>query len=331
MDGVEDEGQYLEPDDEDVVPPRHLVPVGHNSSPHASLHPSSLPLSDPIPWDRIRRFYVQGIACGPSYPDRTDVLAAIGRPNILAEKHGPGRREYVRVGQVKIVFPNLPATAAFFGVPERLVLERSRDEDWWGLQRIYRAQLHQKQAIIKGQQRIIDVEAIDRRAFAVAKLGLRMVHERLEMMTQTVEVMDGDVNPVTDYKELESLARAASVWHQVGRRALGFPVDKVGIVGELGVGVAGQGELGTDFGLFDAAPAQTPAQTVDQQPWSEANFAAAMGPGGAGDMDDDAKPSVSEELAKDDSERLLGFLTVLGRAQDASQQEEEAGETAEIA
>lgn len=292
---------------------RHLRDVSRD------LHPSNLPATTPttppiprnIPWDKIRRFYVQGIAVGPSYPDRSDILNAIGEdPRHLDDVKYT--RKVTRVGQTRILFPAITQVALAYNLPHPLVVERARDEDWIALQRIYRSQLNQRIGHLKSQKRLLDVERIDRRAYAVARMGLKMVYDRLEMMAQTVEVMDGEVNPVTDYKEMESLSRATSVWHQVGRRALGFPVDKVGVVAELSGAMAG-----SEVGMWELGDPEV--IHIDPE-----NYAAAI-PGSdahTGQLDD-ARPSVAEELSKDDAERLAGFLQVLGRAQDASAGDED--------
>jgi hypothetical protein len=302
------------PDDEDQGPDAEVVmeATRHLRDVSRDLHPSSLPAvpaSSPtnIPWDKLRRLYVQGIACGPSYPDRTAILEACGEDPAHLDDRKYGSRKITRIGRTNVLFPSMRGVAKAFGLPEMVVTERARDEDWVALQRIYRAQLNQRIGHIRSQKRLLDVERIDRRAYAVSRMGLKMVYDRLEMMSQTVEVMDGEVNPVADYKEMESLARATAVWHQVGRRALGFPVDKVGVVHEISGAMAG-----SEVGMWELGDPEV--IHVDPENYS----AAVVGDGGVAAQLEDTRPSVAEELSKDDSERLHGFLSVLGRAQDAS-------------
>lgn len=280
---------------------RHLVPVA-DSPDHGYPNPAN------APWEDIRRMYVQGIAVGPSLPDRQAVLDAVGEGDLLTRsRRGGGHNKVTKIGKISIVFPTREGIAAFFNVPVYQVRKRSNDEDWWTLQRIYRAQLHQQVSVRKNRERLVNVDKIDARGLRVAKIGLKMVEERLEMMTQTVEVMDGEVNPVSDYKELESLARAATVWHALGRRSLGFPTDKVGMVSDAGADL----NL-TEFGMYDDGTA-TPG---------DFSYPVLATPDGMAET----QQSVTAELAKDDAERLAGFLQVLGRAQDASQSEEQQSE-----
>jgi hypothetical protein len=302
------------------------VPASDADPPRVDQHPFDLrpeprpdrPRLVPVPrdgelaatepnWVEVRRLYVQGIACGPSYPNRDDILDRIGDRDPFVYKYGGNR--VTSVGKTKVLFPTLRGVAKAFGLGMGRVERRAHDEDWVGLQRIYRAQLSQRHGQWRSQRRLVNVDKIDARAYAVSKLGLKMIEERLQSLGDIVEVTEEGVGPVggaaASARELESLARAAGVMHTLGRRALGFPVDKVGVLADP----AAAGELGV--GVYDG-------EVVDIAMDGETdngNYAVALGvPEGMADT----KTSVSEELSKDDAERLHGFLTMLGRAQDAS-------------
>jgi hypothetical protein len=170
--------------------------------------------------------------------------------------------------------------------------------------------LSQRHGQWRSQRRLVNVDKIDARAYAVAKLGLKMIEERLQSLGDVVEVTEEGVGPIggaaASARELESLSRSAAVMHTLGRRALGFPVDKVGVVADP----AAAGELGV--GVYDGEVVDVGADGERDM----ANYAVALGvPEGM----TDAKTSVSDELGKDDAERLHGFLRTLGRAQDASE------------
>lgn len=287
------------------------------------LPPGGPPYYDrpPIPWDDIRRLYVQGIPCGPGLPDQTELLESVGEGDAFEKERSYGKNsksaratgathKITKVGKIKVVFPNIRNVARHFGAPEKPVQMRARDEDWYGLQRMYRAQLKQRAGNLRTRERLIDVDKIDRQALATAKMGLRMIRERMETMRQTVEVMDGAVHPVIDSRELESLARSAQVWHALGRRALGFPVEQTGVMKT-------QEALAlSEMGL---APVAGFEDDDDREVLELLGFVGReLEEGGL--LTDGARPSVASELARDDAERLHGFLSVLGRAQEASQQ-----------
>lgn len=279
--------------------------------------PVQLPVRRPdLPWDDIRRLYVQGIRCdpGPVTPQVQRILDAVGEGDIFERERLRGEKTRIgghtkitKVGSIKVVFPRIRGVAHYFGVSEKIVEARARHEDWYALQRMWRAQLKQKAGHLRVQGRLIDVDKIDRRAFAIARMGLKMIHERMQMLSMTVEVMDGEVRSTADAKELEGLARSAQVMHALGRRALGFPVEKVGAMT-----VRDAAQL-AEFGL-------TPVDGIEED---EMEILGQAEENGVAALVEGARTSVAAELAKDDAERLHGFLSVLGRAQEASRGEDE--------
>lgn len=303
----------------------------------AALPPASGPQPPPIPWEDIRRLYVQGIPTGPGLPDQSELLASVGEGDVFDREasrvlsqssHPRPRGSYAKittVGRIKVVFPNVRGVANHFGVPERIVSERARDENWYDLQRLWRAQLRKKSGDVRTQQRLREVERIDKRALSIAQLGLQMVHARMTEMRETVDVVQEGgqiIHTGGDSREMESLARSAQVWHALGRRALGFPVDKVGVMGAADAVQLADIGLGPLDGIEPDGPellealgmgSAVPGLTGDGPPESEGSQLMGMD-----------KPSVAAELAKDDAERLHGFLTVLGRAQEASRAEDES-------
>lgn len=285
---------------------------------YAPLHqvPSRLPVpllsKRPVPWEDVRKLYVQGVVCGPGLPDRTELLERIGQPDIFEKKgsrEGSARRQIMRLGKFSVVFPDYMGVAAHFGVPSQHVIDKAREEDWAGLQKIYRAQLRQKAGSLRVRDRLANVEKLDERAHRVAKQGLKMVAERMELIASTVEVLDTDAGPqivsAMDVRELESLGRSAQMWHALGRRALGFPVDKVGVVASSDA--AAMGEFGLMPGAIeDEAEDQLTVLGIGESSGSVLELASAD------------NQSVTSELARDDAARIHKFLSVLGRAQDAS-------------
>lgn len=304
---------------------------GHTSHPpydpekYAPLHqvPSRLPvplLSDkPHPWDDIRKLYVCGVVCGPGLPDRTEILSRIGQADVFEKKgsrNGSARRQIMRLGKFQVVFPDYYGVAAHFGVPTQHLIEKASEEDWAGLQKIYRAQLRQKAGNLRVQNRLANVEKLDERAYRVARQGLKMVAERLEMISETVEIIDGEVVTAMDVREMESLSRSAQVWHALGRRALGFPVDKVGVV------AAGDAASMAEHGLMPGAIEDEPDEQLALLGITSGGIADSGG--SVAELTGSTQTSITGELAKDDATRLHGFLTVLGRAQDASQTDRSA-------
>lgn len=312
-----------------IPPPQHRLQLAPAPAPNTELapDPEAAPVNpvkprvnhpypkDPtIPWDDIRALFVNGITVGPGLPDRTRVLELVGEADALIR---PNLKSSVtRVGKFKVIFPSMNGVSDYFLISTKQVQTRAQAEGWRNLRQIYRAQLQQKHAQAKTRQRLIQVEKIDRRAHATATLGLKMVYERLEMLTSVVDMADGEMRMMADPREMDSLAKAAQTFHSLGRRALGFPAEQVGVMkapdaAELaGYGLVFAGEIEDDDAV--AVEALGPQTRFDGGLASHEL---------AGGMVDD-KPSIATELAKDDAERLHGFLTVLGRAQEASQQED---------
>lgn len=287
-----------------------LVPVRGCATPSPALD-----------WVEVRRLYVQGIPCGPGMPDRTELLASLGLAGVLDKKgsrNGNPVRQITRLGKFRVVFPGLEGVGAHLGIPAwpaSPLYERAKEEDWAGLQAIYRAQLRQRQGTLRARGRLSAVEKIDHRAFNVARIGLKLVEDRLRMISETVEVMDdGQIisgAAAVDTREMESLARTAQAMHALGRRALGFPVDKVGVVGVGDAMELAEHGLGALGGVVDE-------EEEDAALGHE--LAAGLGHGDTAEGVAALHPieSPSGEMARDDATRLHGFLTVLGRAQEAS-------------
>lgn len=273
-------------------------------------------------WAEVRRLYVQGIPCGPGMPDRADLLASLGLSGVLdkkgSQRHGNAVRQITRLGKFRVVFPGLEHVGRHYNIPawpDSPLHSRAKEEDWAGLQAIYRAQLRQRQGTLRARGRLSAVEKIDHRAFNVARIGLKLVEDRLRMISETVEVMDdGQVisgAAAVDTREMESLARTAQAMHTLGRRALGFPVDKVGVVGVGDAMELAEHGLSPVGGVIDEE--EEDAALGRELSVGLGNVESAEGVAALHPIE-----SATGEMARDDATRLHGFLTVLGRAQEAS-------------
>lgn len=147
---------------------------------------------------------------------------------------------------------NLKETAERFGVPYQRVKERSARYRWTEQRHAARTKLMQEQQKQRIQRLAKDAIDFDEDALKIAKIGMALTTTRLGEIADQVRsgkarrdealerLKNGDAVEKHElysaiyHAELESLARAAGTFQEIGRRALGTDIDKHEISGPGG-------------------------------------------------------------------------------------------------
>lgn len=130
-------------------------------------------------------------------------------------------------------WPSLNEVADLFEVPANRCREHASKEQWTEQRAAYQSHLEKVRQERRAQELAQEASELDSRALNSAKAGLGLVTSRLGEIAQSLKehqkeqqrrVESGqprDFQPGLDAKELETLARAAVAWHQLGGRAIG--------------------------------------------------------------------------------------------------------------
>lgn len=170
-------------------------------------------------WEAMRRMYVEGI------------------PEDLDDPEGD--RKYVTLSEV----------AKKFGVTDVRVRERSAKEHWQEARATYQSQMIRRRLSRRSMHMARESVEFDARTLSLAKEGMKVVAARIGEIGQRVEeftektriakqraalgdktaapILNSDLRSIFSAKELETLAKAGSMWHELGRKALGDDAVRV--------------------------------------------------------------------------------------------------------
>lgn len=172
------------------------------------------------PWETIRQAFVEGLTRGNDTDER--------------------------------VWLNLKELADHFDVPYQRVRERSASERWTALRHAEQVKLAQERQKRRQEKMIGESLDFDERSLNTAKVGMAMVQARLseiaDQLRRTRQTREeaiakqerGEKVPrellwsAVNYKEMDSLARAASTFQDIGMKALGTNVERHEITGADG-------------------------------------------------------------------------------------------------
>lgn len=174
-------------------------------------------------WEQAQQWFVEGIPLDPDEPD--------------------GDRDW----------PNLRVLSEKTGIPYVRVREKSAAERWQDLKSGYQMRAakdrQQKRMAFLGTQAV----EFDNRSLDLAKVGMQLVGVRMGEIVKEVNIRKAirevaeqnlkDGLPVdrkelwsaVNSSELERLAKAAQVWQEIGRKALGTDIEHVQIDASVAV------------------------------------------------------------------------------------------------
>jgi len=142
------------------------------------------------------------------------------------------------------LFLSLKDLAERMGVPVNRIRERSADERWFDLREQYQlrmAKTRQAKRVLELGKESVD---FDSKSLNVAKLGIAMVTKRMSEIARDVgdqerkrdealklaaagfDIDPEDLRTAIDARELDTLARAAVQWQQLGQKAMGTDVTR---------------------------------------------------------------------------------------------------------
>lgn len=154
-------------------------------------------------------------------------------------KNAAGRRynwEAIRTSFVEGVltvegelwWPNLREIAEMHDVPYTRTREHSASEGWTEQRAAFQAHLEKVRQKRRATELAKEAVELDGKALTLAKAGIQLVMTRMAEIGRAIQARQeeqedgfGAMLPSVDAREIDTLARAAVQWHNLGAKALG--------------------------------------------------------------------------------------------------------------